>query len=730
MWLRKATNLIGIPLIILFVVMAYFEVSPEQEPEVQGSGRSFQGIEADTGFVVSAANPEAVKAGVDILEQGGNAVDAAIAISFALSVVEPYGSGIGGGGSMLIYDPTDNDAEPVRYIDYRETAPLNLVTDSVSASLGGATNVDQLTEFGVPGFLKGMDYLYKQFGTMGLQQLLNPAITLADEGFKVDKYLAERFYYAQNRLNPADIPHYFPENTFIQQGNTLIQKELSTTLAEIAASEDMGTYFLEKFAPDMAQSFPILTEEDFRQYDVLVDHSPATGEFQDYQVYAAPAPLGGPVFIQALQMAELMNIEDNQPMKLATDAKVDSDKDFVDVEKQHQDDQNEVSEWERREQLKQVGSYVDFMEKIIGMNYETYRNRLTNIGDPQTSPQAAERELSLTSWEKTAELVRNWDEYVEEKASQRRFENGGDDDFLEEGTESSLPKTFVKNDEVSNIHGVYASATTGVLSDKRESFFDATSEINQYNNTTHFVIIDSDGRVVSATHTLSNFFGSGKYYKGFFLNDQLSNFSETEGSINEPYPGRRPRSFMSPAILMKEIDGDIDEIIGLGSPGGGRIPMMMAQVLIYYTMYDMDFDEAMTYMTRFQYDFNEQTEEYEIRLEPKFRELDRYDDIREELSKRGYRVTVEEGQMYFGGIQAVIYDAIRQELHGYADPRRGGSADGGSERGTAVPGTGVTGTGVPGTDVTGTRVPGTDVTGTNVTGTKIQIRQQQKGGHS
>jgi len=398
-----------------------------------------------------------------------------------------------------------------------------------------------------------------------------------------------------------------------------------------------------------------------------------------------------------------MNVNDHDLFRLPENTNVESGDAYVNV------DRTEKKELTERE-MEQVYSYADFIEKIVGINYETYRDRLTNIGDPNTSKRAREREQELTTWDKTTELIQLWDEYVEVKNHQRRFDKGEEEDFLEDGTESYVRPSFAKKTN----HAVFTEGTNEQLIDKAVSFFDAEAEMNQHNNTTHFVVIDRAGRMVSATHTLSNFFGTGKYHKGFFLNDQLSNFSETPGSINEPYPGRRPRSFMSPSILVKETEeGDVQELIGLGSPGGGRIPIMMAQVLINYSMYNIDFDEAMTYMTRFQFDFNKETSEYEIRLEPKFRELPVYDEIRAELVDRGYPVTIEFGNMYFGGIQAAIYDGVSGKISGYADPRRGGTADGKDES-ESSPVTNVPGTSVPGTNVPGTNVPGTNVPGTSV----------------
>ena len=134
---------------------------------------SSQKITDGTGYGVSSSNPIAVQVGMEVLENGGNAVDAAIAVSYALGVVEPYGSGIGGGGGMLIL-PGDPDKEPT-FFDYRETSP--------------ASDNDR-GRVGVPGFVKGMEVIHKQYGQKEIADLIAPSIELADEGFEVGRPLS------------------------------------------------------------------------------------------------------------------------------------------------------------------------------------------------------------------------------------------------------------------------------------------------------------------------------------------------------------------------------------------------------------------------------------------------------------------------------------------------------------------------------------------------------------
>ncbi|UCZ52990.1 gamma-glutamyltransferase [Bacillus shivajii] len=643
MWLRRWTNIIGLPLILVFVIAAVIEVSPQEEEGVEET-RELSYTSSINGVAVSAANPHAVEVGLDVMRNGGNAVDAAIAISFMLGVVEPYGSGIGGGGSMLIYDPTTDEAEnQIEYIDYRETAPLQLqepVEDENNQYVIAQNEAKLLNGqyFGVPGFLKGMAYLHEEYATLDEELLVEAAIDRANDGFTVDTYLAERFYFAQNRLHHADIPHFFPENRFLQEGDILVQNELAETLEEISefGFED---YFYNEFAPEMVARFNSLTTEDFEQYEVLTNQTPSVGAFQEYDVYAAPPPLAGPVLVQALHMAEALDMDDHTL-------------NFFNIE-----EEEAVEERDLQEMFDPaiVEDDLNFMEKMLAVNDLTYRDRLLNIGDPNTSQEAAVLAEEIVTREYADQLVSQWRDALEER--QRQFFQD-DDELTEEGTESFFrPKKGVES--------LFASA---------HPYYDARSELKQHNNTTHFVVIDTEGRMVSATHTLSNFFGSGVYHRGFFLNDQLSNFSQTEGSINEPAPGRRPRSFMTPAILVKNNGGETEEVIGLGSPGGARIPMMMAQVLMYDNLHGMDLAQAIS-IPRFQYDFNETNQQYEVRVESKLRDREHYELLRQGLQERGYPISVERGAMYFGGIQTLIHDVVNRQISGEADPRRGGSWD-------------------------------------------------------
>src|SRR5699024_608923 len=116
---------------------------------------------------------------------------------------------------------------------------------------------------------------------------------------------------------------------------------------------------------------------------------------------------------------------------------------------------------------------------------------------------------------------------------------------------------------------------------------DSVSDEEDYNNTTHFVVVDKDGTMVSTTNTLGNFFGSGNSVNGFFMNNNMENFSKKEDITNSAEPGKTSRSFTSPAIIKND-----DKTIGIGSPGGKRIPIIMADVLYKYLIQDEELEDA------------------------------------------------------------------------------------------------------------------------------------------
>ncbi|MFD1717210.1 gamma-glutamyltransferase family protein [Georgenia deserti] len=233
---------------------------------------------------VSAAHPLAVDAGMDILDRGGTAVDAAIATAFAVTVVEPFASGIGGGGSAIVA-PTG--AAPEAY-DYREEVAQN---GRIPAS-----------GTGTPGFVAGMAALHEDHGELAWADLLSPAIRLAADGFPVSDFLALRMRsdYGPGAVN--SLPHYAPGGSPLAAGDRLVQEDLAATLEQIADG-GAAAFYAGDLADQLARGVDGIGHASLRSYEV-VRSDPVSGPVGDHEVVSAAPALPGAALVQMLQVAE------------------------------------------------------------------------------------------------------------------------------------------------------------------------------------------------------------------------------------------------------------------------------------------------------------------------------------------------------------------------------------------------------------------------------------------
>ncbi|WP_022872879.1 gamma-glutamyltransferase [Nesterenkonia alba] len=263
---------------------------PEADPDEEDTdaGEPYLSQQA-----VSAGHPEAVAAAEEILAQGGNAVDAAVAASFAVAVIEPVASGIGGGGSAILAGP---EGEPVFY-DYREV--VNNDGDIPD------------TGTGIPGFVAGMGQLHEEYGQLSWEEVLEPSRVLADEGFEVSDYLAERITTGQGPEYLAELEAFTPDGASLQAGDDLVQPELAETMERLidAGWED---YYTGELAASLVEQAEGIDAESLESYEVITSE-PVTGEVGDYDVVSASPSLPGPALIQMLQIAEAEGIAEMEP---------------------------------------------------------------------------------------------------------------------------------------------------------------------------------------------------------------------------------------------------------------------------------------------------------------------------------------------------------------------------------------------------------------------------------
>ena len=246
---------------------------------------------------IASAHPIATQAGLKILEQGGNAFDAAVAVSAALSVVEPYSSGIGGGGFFLLFRSSDNFTT---FIDAREVAPgmsePDMYLDSDRNFIPRSSLVGPLAS-GIPGLPAALAHVAENYGNLPLKQSLQPAIKLAEEGFPVYSRLNTALNVASrsSNLSPKFKEIFLPNSGLPEIGELIKQPELANTLKIIANQGHDGFYksdFTEKIVKETNADGSIWSVEDFSEYEV-VERQPIKISFENAEVTLAPPPSSG-----------------------------------------------------------------------------------------------------------------------------------------------------------------------------------------------------------------------------------------------------------------------------------------------------------------------------------------------------------------------------------------------------------------------------------------------------
>ncbi|MDA2912597.1 gamma-glutamyltransferase [Acidobacteriia bacterium AH_259_A11_L15] len=276
---------------------------------------------AQQGMVV-ADELFAAEAGIEILRQGGNAVDAAVAVAFALAVTHPAAGNLGGGGFMLIRLA---DGRAVM-IDYRETAPAAARWDMFLDQEGNLVperSTQGWLAAGVPGTLAGLDLALREYGTMTLNQVLEPAIRLADDGFPVSDRLARSLQENAETLrrDPESESIFLHDGLFYEPGELLKQKHLARTLRRIAqkgAREFYQGSITREFVEASKKGGGLFTLADFRNYRAVV-RQPLRGTFHGYQVITAPPPSsGGVALLETLNMLEPLLAPEDLPSEPQT----------------------------------------------------------------------------------------------------------------------------------------------------------------------------------------------------------------------------------------------------------------------------------------------------------------------------------------------------------------------------------------------------------------------------
>jgi gamma-glutamyltranspeptidase/glutathione hydrolase len=273
---------------------------------VRGQLTNTSGGEYRNGMVV-CAYPDAAQAGLDVLKKGGNAVDAAIAVQFALAVTVPEAGNIGGGGFM-VYRAADGKTAT---LDFREKAPakasVNMYLDSAGNPIPDMSLYTHQAS-GVPGSVAGMAAAYKKYGKLKWADLVQPAIDLAANGFKITKRLAADLNRTQDKfkkLNPGKT--YFIKDTPWKEGDLLVQSDLAKTLTAIRDKGRNGFYdgpVADELVAEMNKGNGIITKADLQSYHAIWRKA-VTGRYKEYNIITMPPPSsGGIALLQLLKSVE------------------------------------------------------------------------------------------------------------------------------------------------------------------------------------------------------------------------------------------------------------------------------------------------------------------------------------------------------------------------------------------------------------------------------------------
>lgn len=252
--------------------------------------------------MVASAHPLASQAGLEILKAGGNAIDSAVATAFAIGVVEPNATGLGGEGYIVIYL---KDSDKVTSIDYRSRASLTDATGETWPKEGHRA-------VAVPGTVAGLSKALEEYGTMSLAQVVEPAARLAEEGFPVSQTLAEVISDNYKRAMPNDylMSIIAPTGLPLEAGDLYKNPDLARTL-RLIGKEGPDVFYkgeiAKLIAQDMAANGGLIDEADLAAYKAI-EREPAHGTYRGYDVVSAPAPVGGFLLIEALNMIENYDI--------------------------------------------------------------------------------------------------------------------------------------------------------------------------------------------------------------------------------------------------------------------------------------------------------------------------------------------------------------------------------------------------------------------------------------
>jgi gamma-glutamyltranspeptidase / glutathione hydrolase len=523
--------------------------------------------------MVASAHPLATQAGVEILQQGGNAIDAAVATTLAISVVEPFSAGIGGGGFAVL----KMGDKQVETLDFRERAPQkasrNMYLDAQGKVRPNASLEGHLAA-GVPGTIAGLAAAHRQYGKLPWRMVVAPAIKLAREGFIVSEIYTEQAKSKQKLLasNPAARQIFTNNGQPLKPGERLIQRDLARTL--IAVARDPRNFYTGSVARaidrDMRLNQGLITLADLQAYQPKW-RQPVCGNFRQYRVCSMAPPSSGGV-----HLIQILNTIGN------TD-------------------------------LAAMGWHSpDSLHLLIESMRIAYADRSKYLGDPDFTKVPVSALINPAY------------------SAQRRLEIQMDKARLSSAVQPVAPEILRKFDRSLSTSSIYpphpiGHPSVGEASARAEEGnkylvhrsksvgvpLVGTLPINtqhQYRSTplpesletSHLTVVDKQRNVVSLTFTVNYRFGAGVVVPGtgILLNDEMDDFAIAPGvpnvfglvggDANSIAPGKTPLSSMTPTIVTE--NGKFR--LAMGAPGGSTIITTVLQILLNVLEYKMDVGSA------------------------------------------------------------------------------------------------------------------------------------------
>ncbi|GMA41667.1 gamma-glutamyltranspeptidase [Mobilicoccus caccae] len=479
-----------------------------------------------SGGAVASVDPVASQVAIDVLKKGGTAADAAVAATAALNVVEPYATGMGGGGFFVYYDAKNKQ---VKTLDGRETAPKSMTETSFLEADGTPMNFDKAVNsglsVGVPGNPAIWQAALDRWGKRSLTDMLAPAQRIAERGFVVDEAFSAATADNAKRFSmfPATAAVFLPGGEPVQPGTVLRQPDLAKTLGLLRkdgidalyrgpiGKAVVDTVNRPKTVDGVTVPTGGMTTADLHAYRVL-RKDPVVSSYRGMEVYGMPAPSSG-----GIAVAEILNL---------------------------------MSAYEKRtDTATSATDDVQYLHRFADASATAFADRNRWVADVEGVPV---KELLSSGF--AAERACGFDP---EKAAAR-------------------PIAFGEPDGSYTSCGPVAPGKTG--------------GVNEGSSTTHLTVADKWGNVASYTSTIEAFGGSGMVVPGygFLLNNQLTDFEFTAPTKgvphpNLPAPGKRPRSSMAPTIVLE----NGRPVFAAGAAGGSTIITTTAQILLGYVDRDL-----------------------------------------------------------------------------------------------------------------------------------------------